>query len=524
MNKIIAIFLIILLNFAFLSAASLDERSKNISKHEMQSIIEFLSHDLLEGRTPGTRGGTLAEIYMTSLFKWMDLKPGFNGQYLQPLHLKGFTIDKLNLDTNGIQLANIDHIIGTWVGPEKDFSMEAEAVFVGFGITTHLWDWNDFKNVDVKDKFIIARVNDPGLFNEKIFEGKALTYFGRWRYHIEEAVRRGAAGILLIHTTETAGYGWQTVLNSWSGEEVFLQSDINNNLKFRGWIQENSLKKLLEAKKIDLAQLYEKSLKKSFKPIPLGFKIKVSGTCTSRDLVANNVIAEIPGKSPKKIVLSAHIDHLGMLDNKEGDNIINGAIDNASAVAAMMLTARLLKESQDHLYYTVVILACHAEEAGMLGSKHYVQTLPDRQNVIANINFESTPVWGKTSDFMAVGGEYSTLEDILKKVLETQGLTYSYFSMTDQGFYFRSDQYPFAQYNIPAVWISAGENDDSGEKKYSTFWKTKYHTVKDEYDPTWPLESLEQTVRITALLIDMMNKTQAVPQWKRKLTFPLEIR
>lgn len=524
MNKFIAIFSIFLLGFGLLSPATLDERAKSISKQEMQSVIEFLGHDLLEGRTPGTRGGTLAEIYTASLFKWMDLKPGFNGQFMQPLNLKGFTIEQLSLEANGLKFNNIEDIIGNWVGQEKDFSMEAEAVFVGFGIKTGLWDWDDFKNVDVKGKFIIARVNDPGLFNEKIFEGKALTYFGRWRYHIEEAARQGAAGILLIHTPETAGYGWNVVLNSWAGEEVYLESDLANNLKYRGWIQESSLKKLLESKQIDLDKLYEKSIKNSFKPVPLGFKIKVSGVSTKRDLVANNVIAEIPGKSPKKIVLSAHIDHLGMLDKKEGDNIINGAIDNGSAVAAMMLTARLLKEFQDDLYYTVVVLACHAEEAGLLGSKHYIQTLEDRQNVIANINFEATPVWGKTSDFMAVGGEYSTLEDMLKTVLEKEGLTYSYFSMTEQGFFFRSDQYPFAQYNIPAIWISAGEKDDSGENKYLTFWKTKYHTVKDEYDPSWPLEALKQTVRITALLIDQMNKTQAVPQWKRKLTFPLEIK
>jgi Zn-dependent M28 family amino/carboxypeptidase len=169
-----------------------------------------------------------------------------------------------------------------------------------------------------------------------------------------------------------------------------------------------------------------------------------------------------------------------------------------------------------------VVLACQAEEAGLLGSKYYVGTHPDRKNIIANINFESTPVWGKTSDFMAIGGRFSTLEDMLKPIVEKQGLTYSYFSMVNQGFFFRSDQFPFARYNIPAIWISAGENDDSGEKKYPTFWKTDYHTVRDEYDPNWPLEGMKQTIQMTLLLIDHMNKTRAVPKWKGKLTFPIE--
>jgi len=530
MKRCSIIFFTLLFFTIALVPGSLEERLKNISKPEMQSVVEFLGNDLLEGRAPGTRGGDLAEIYIRSLFKWLGLKPGINNRYLQPFTLKGFTIDTLTIEANNltpaargpIRLNYIDDVVGTWIGKETDFELEGEAVFVGFGITTDLWNWDDYKNVDVRNKFIITRINDPGMFNEKIFEGKTLTYFGRWIYHIEEAARKGAAGILLIHTDASAGYGWTTVKNSWSGEEVFLESDLQNNLLFRGWIKEGSLKKLLASKKINLDTLYKKSLGRKFKPVPLGFTIKVKGKCQYRDVLNHNVVAEIPGKSKKKIVISAHIDHLGMLNNKNGDRIFNGAIDNGSAAAAMMVTAKILKEFQKDLYYTVVVLACHAEEAGLLGSKYYVKNLPDRENVVANINFESTPVWGKTSDFMAVGARFSTLEDMLKTIVEKEGLTYSYFSMTNQGFFYRSDQFSFARHNIPAIWISAGENDDSGEKKYPHFWKTDYHTVKDEYDPQWPLEGMKQTIKMAVLLIDRMNKTKAVPKWKRKLTFPLE--
>lgn len=522
MKKIAILLLVIMALTNILGAQTLEDRLNNITKEEMQSVAEFLGHDLLEGRAPGTRGGNLAEIYMRSLFKYMDFKPAANGRYMQPFALKGFTVKTLDISANNIQLEFIGDVVGTWVGKEKNFQLEGDALFLGFGIKADLWKWDDYKNADVENKFVFVRVNDPGMFIDDIFEGKILTYFGRWIYHIEEAARRGAAGILLIHTDASAGYDWNVVKNSWTGEEVFLESDIDNNLKFRGWIKESSLRKVLASKNIDLDKLYKKSLKRKFKAVPLGFSVKISGTCQHREVLNHNVVAMIPGKSKKQIVLSAHIDHLGKDDTKDGDNIYNGAIDNGTAVAAMMATAKILKEFQEDLHYSVVLLACHSEEAGLLGSKFYVRSLPDKKQVMANINFESTPVWGKTSDFMAVGARFSTLEDMLKAIVEKQGLSYSYFSMSNQGFFYRSDQYSFARYGIPAIWISAGENDDSGKKLYPHFWMTDYHTVRDEYDPNWPLEGMRQTVQMTVRLIDHMNKTKAVPQWKGNLTFPLE--
>lgn len=522
MKKIVIIFTVILLSTHFLIPASLEERVKNLSKAEMQSVIEFLGDDLLEGRAPGTRGGYLGERYMRSLFKFLNLEPGINGRYMQPFKLKGFKIKELAVTAAGMELKYLDDVVGTFAREETEFQLDAEAVFVGFGITAGLWKWDDYKDADVKDKIVITRVNDPGMFIPGIFEGKILTYFGRWIYHIEEASRRGAAGILLIHTDASAGYDWNVVRNSWSGEDPYLESDLKSNLKFRAWIKESTLRKVLETQKTDLDKLYKKSLKRRFKPVNLGFKITVKGKNGFRDILNNNVVAEIPGKSKQKIVLSAHIDHLGMNPHAKGDNIFNGAIDNGSAVAAMMMAAKILKEFQADLYYSVVLLACNAEESGLLGSKYFVQNFPDRENIIANINFESTPVWGKAVDFMAVGARFSTLEDMLKAIVEKEGLNYSYFSMVNQGFFYRSDQFSFARYNIPGIWISAGENDDSGEKKYPRFWKTDYHTVRDEYDPAWELEGMRQTIKMTLLLIDRLNKAKERPKWKGKLTFPIE--
>lgn len=503
------------------SKQSLAERTDHISKVELQSITELLGNDLYEGRAPGTRGGDLTEMYIRSLFKFMDLKPGNDSSYFQPFNMKGFSNKGFTVSAGGEQLKYMDDVVGTFSVPEEKVSLNAEAVFVGFGIKTELWDWDDYKNVDVKDKIIITRVNDPGINNPDIFEGKTLTYFGRWTYHIEEAARRGAAGILLIHTDETAGYDWNVVKNSWSGEELFIDSDLENNLKFRGWIKESSLGKVLEANGIKLADLYNDVDSRNFQPSDMGFKIKIEGGNNYRDVEVRNVVAEIQGKTDKRIVLSAHIDHLGIDHFKEGDNIYNGAIDNGSAIGAMLLTAKILKEHQDELHYSITVLACTAEESGLLGSKFYARNT-DRESIVANINFESTPVWETSTSLMGIGARFSGFEEMITELADRDGLGYSSFSLSNQGLFYRSDQFSFARYGIPSVWISAGEEEISGERNYTVFWGKEYHTVKDEYNPDWNLEGMRQTVKYALLLIDEINKTRRPPEMKKEVPFPME--
>ncbi len=521
MKRLIWVFILVILYSTFLVPGNLKERIDKISKPEMQGTVEFLSHDLVEGRAPGTRGGDLSEIYVRSIFKFLGLEPGFEGRYLQPFSLKGFTIEELNVNAGGYSLSYGHDVIGSYTRAERQFEMEADVVFVGFGIKSDLWQWDDFKDSDVKNKIVIVRVNDPGMFHPDLFEGKTLTYFGRWTYHMEEAARKGAAGVLLIHTDESAGYGWKVVENSWSGEEVYLESDLDNNLRLRAWIKEDSLRRVLQAHKIDLDKLYERSLRRDFEPVNLGFKAKVWGKNKFRELSNNNVVASLPGKTSRRIVLSAHIDHFGIVEQKKGDNIFNGAIDNGTAVASMLVAAKILKEFQKDLYYSVTFLACNSEEAGMLGSLYYVRHA-DRNDIVADINFESTPVWEKAGSIMGIGARFSTFEDILKSLAKKEGIQYREFSMSNQGFFYRSDQFSFGRYGIPAIWISAGEDDESGQEKYSRFWKTRYHTVQDEFDPSWPLEGMKQTIRFALMLVDYLNTTRSVPHWKSKLTFPLE--
>jgi Zn-dependent M28 family amino/carboxypeptidase len=500
---------------------SLEQRIDKISMAEMQSIAELLGHDLYEGRAPGTRGGELTEIYLKSLFKFMDLQPGADGSYFQPFIMKGFSNSEFSMNAGGTTLDYIDEVVGTFSVEEEFVELKGEAVFVGFGIQTDLWEWDDYKDMDITDKIVITRVNDPGMNNPDIFEGKTLTYFGRWTYHIEEAARRGAAGILLIHTDESAGYDWNVVKNSWTGEELFINSDLHNNLKFRGWIKESSLRKVLQAKDMDLEELYESTNSRDFQPSELGFTIQISGKNSFRDVEVRNIIAEIPGKTEERIVLSAHPDHLGMDPLKEGDNIYNGAIDNGTAVATMMVVAKILREYQDDLHYSVTILACNAEESGLLGSKYYVQNT-DRSTIVANINFESTPVWEASNSLMGIGARFSGFEAMIQELAHKNGLEYSSFSLSNQGLFYRSDQFSFARYGIPSVWISAGEDEVNGEANYTEFWGKDYHTVNDVYDPEWTLEGMRQTIKYTLLLIDHINNTQSPPEMKENLPFPME--
>jgi len=498
---------------------TLEERIEKISRTEMESISELLGHDLFEGRAPGTRGGELAEVTMQGLYKFMDLDPGMEDSYFQPFMMTGFSNKGFELSANGTALSYIDDVVGTFSVKQEEIDFEADAVFVGFGVKAAMWEWDDYKDVDVKDKIVITRVNDPGLVNPDIFEGSTLTYYGRWTCHMEEAARRGAAGILLIHTDESAGYDWNVVKNSWSGEELFIGSDLENNMKFRGWIKESSLREILNEKGIDLEKLYSASTSANFQPVDPGIRISIKGKNSFREVSNRNVVAEIPGKSKKRIVLSAHIDHLGMDPGKEGDQIYNGAIDNGTAVGAMMVVAKILKEFQEELPYSVTILACNAEESGLLGSKYYAQN-SDRSNIIANINFESTPVWGKAKSIMGIGARFSGFEEIIQGLARENDLNYSTFSLSNQGLFYRSDQFSFARYGIPSIWISAGEDEISGKQNYTEFWGKDYHTVKDEFNPNWELEGMKQTIKFALLLIDHIMQMETPPQMKQNLSFP----
>ncbi|MGD9549358.1 MAG: M28 family peptidase, partial [Candidatus Krumholzibacteriia bacterium] len=500
-------------------ASELGEKAKSLTRAEMQSVIELLGHDLFEGRAPGTRGGDLAEICCRGLFQWMGLEPGWKGDYFQPFTMQAVTTEEMTVTAEGQSFDHPGELVGSSLSGTENHSLEGELVFAGFGIRSDIWDWDDYKDSDVKGKIVVVRVNDPGSMDPNLFEGSTMTYFGRWIYKIEEARAQGARAILLIHTDRSAGYGWAVVQNSWGGEELYLPKDIGGGLEFSGWIREDALRRLLSSRRIDLDRLYRASMKKSFRPVPLELRMKIECRSRLREVRANNVVGEIPGKSGKRIVLLAHIDHLGRNPALEGDQIFNGAVDNGSAVAALMLTTRILGQCRDRLRHTVTVLACQAEEEGLLGSMHYVMNT-DRSNILAAVNFESSPVWEESRSLMGVGARFSTIEGMLKEIAAAEGVEYTEFSLNDRGFFYRSDQYSFARHNIPAVWISAGEETVNGTNTLRNFFTGNYHTPKDEYDPDWDLGALRQTIRYALMLVEKIDQAEDAPRWVRKLTFP----
>jgi Zn-dependent M28 family amino/carboxypeptidase len=495
-----------------------------ISKREIASTLRFLGHDLLEGRAPGTRGCELAENYVRSVFELLDIAP-YRGSYFQEFTLSGRTITELEVSIDGQKSGYGRDVMGVHTGSNGEFSLQGELVFAGFGIESEVWEWDDYGDYDPAGKVLLVRVNEPGREDPELFEGSALTYYGRWTYKIEEAARRGAKAILLIHTRDSAGYGWHVVQNSWAGEELYLPSSLENELAFRGWIREDTIRKFLAARQVSLDELYRSSERKDFEPVNLGITVRMDGRSNSREFTARNVLGYIEGGDrrhrERSIVLSAHIDHLGVDRSLEGDSIFNGAIDNGSAVAAMIATARALKEQQGRLDYSVILLACNAEEAGLLGSRYFAAGL-DPDSIVANINFESTPVWERTGDFIAVGAKYSGLEDIIKEIVKERSLEYSYFSMANQGFFYRSDQFSFARRGIPAVWLSAGEDYPGGRNRLRDFFLGDYHTVDDEFDPQWELAAAVQTVEVTLELVDYLNRRKPDIRYRGRMSFPVE--
>ncbi len=505
------------------------DRASRLSREALQGVVEFLGHDLLEGRAPGTRGGDLAELYVQSLFKVIGLAPGAEGGYLQPVPLAGIRAADVAVEGAGLSLRQPAEVAGVFVAGDDPgagdgpFAVEGEAVFAGFGVTAPRFDWDDFKDVDVAGKILVVRVGDPGYHDPALFRGREITYYSRGVCKVEQAAERGAAAVLVVHADGPAGYGWDVARGLWSREALFLPDALHTPLRFRGGLREEAAARLLAAAGASLDELAARSLRRDAAPVPLGLRLRITGRATTRGVRAANVIGEIPGRSPRRVVLSAHLDHLGRRSEDDGGAVLNGAIDNGSAVAAMVLAGKVLADSGLEFPYTTTLLACAAEEWGLLGSTWYVDEA-DPSSIVANINFESSPVWGPSRSVMGIGARYTTLEGHLREIAREDGVRYAECSLTPQGFEFRSDQFPFLRRGIPAAWVSAGEEFESGTNHFREFLEKTYHTPLDVFDPAWPMDALRQTVRWAVMLVEEINAAPEPPRWTAPPDFPCERR
>ena len=489
-----------------------------INATDFSEHVKTLASDAFEGRAPGSPGEDKTVAYLKAQFERMGLKPGNGDSYFQTVPMVETTADSatmLKLDVNGqpreLKFGD-DMVIGTRTGKPAVAVDGSDLVFVGYGVNAPEQGWNDYAGVDVKGKTVVMFVNDPGFHAQdpKLFEGKRMTYYGRWTYKFEEAARQGAAAALIIHDSEGASYGWDVVKNSWSGAQFDLpaQDDPDPRLPAQGWLTGDAARKLLGDLGHNLDDLYKAANRPGFKAIPLKAKASLDLKSTIAQKSSRNVMARLPGaKRPDEaIVYMAHWDHLGNHAH-EGhgeaapdatDSIYNGAVDNATGVAGILEIAEAFTKQSPAPDRSLLFLAVTLEESGLLGSKYYVAhpSVPLNKTV-AVINLDAMPVIGKARDITVVGHGSSQLEDILKKIADGQQRVLHAEATPEDGFYFRSDHFNFAKAGVPALYAKGGDDlvdggTAAGQQAQVDYRDNRYHKPGDQYDPAWKLEGVVQ--------------------------------
>jgi Zn-dependent M28 family amino/carboxypeptidase len=502
-----------------------------ITRQEIAAHLKFLSSDLLEGRGVGTPGGRLAENYVESVFQRNGLEPAFGTSYRQELELRRVVPDPaMKLETVGKgESASFGALgadfVASFPKPETGGRIEADLVFAGYGIEAPPWTWDDFKDADVKGKVLLVLAGEPGGDDPALFEGKALTYFGRWTTKFEMAARKGAAGVLLVHSVAGAGYSWDVVRNGWTRGSSFdpARKDL---LDLLGWLSEARAAELLKRAGLDLAALRKSAEARSFRPVPLGLKVRASARPAYETVRTANVGGVIRCGKPDApvVVVSAHHDHLGVGNPEKGDAIYNGAIDNGSAIASMLALSRRLAERTPG-GVDLLFLAPAAEEEGLIGSAYFARNPPvPAARIVADLNLEMTAVWGEAKDLVAIGARHSQLQDVIETVARRHGMSVTPEANPEQGFFFRSDQFSFARAGIPGAWIDlgddlAGKPAGTGKALRDAYRLGRYHHPSDEFDPAWELTGTVQLCGLVTEIVDEIDRRGGRIAWKAGAPF-----
>lgn len=523
--------------FIFSNCISPETRGKldgAVKAHRIRVHLQTLSADDMEGRAPGAPGGDKAAHYIATQFKEAGLLPAVGDtSYFQNVALRGVThTPTLTIRGAGRtwRLTPGAEFVGvTQMDTNAAAVRNAETLFIGYGIDAPQYNWNDYAGVDVRGKMLFMLVNEPASSDSTFFDGSALTYYGRWPYKYEEAGRKGAAGVILIHTTPLAGYGWNVVQNSRSKEQFYIKKPNANLCAFEGWITHEAASDVLSALGHRLDELIAQANSTDFKPLALPLRVSATITNTTRTLESPNVIAKLEGSDPvlknECVLYTSHYDHLGVNPQLPDDQIFNGAFDNASGTATLIEIARELAQLPFQPKRTMLFAAVTAEESGLLGSQFYVQQpVFPLAKTAANINIDGVNVWGKTHDIIAHGAERSTLREAVAKAAQEMKLTVAPDPMPEQGLFFRSDHFSLARAGAPAVFVTAGLNyvgqpQNWGRQMMEDYIRLRYHSVNDEYDPDWSLEGAEQIGRFVLKLGLEVANAPAMPQWNETEPF-----
>jgi len=518
--------------FTFLCSAQI----QTITANRLRAHVKFLASDLLEGRGVGARGGDLACGYIAAQLELAGAKPaGENGSYFQEFPLVGVsTRPEAHLSALGHGKKASFHWLADFVGCSQRQrtldSFDAEAVFVGHGIVAPEFQWDDFKRVDVRGKVLIFLTNEPPSTDERFFAGRALTYYGRWTYKFEEALRKGAVAALIIHTTPTAGYGWNVVCNSWGREQ--LQNKLQKGqpaLAFAGWLSEQAGERLLAIAGKTVDKLEAMANSPQFRPIPLGIRLHGRFSATVRDVQTRNVAGLIPGSDPllqsEAVIFSAHWDHFGIGQPVNGDRIYNGAVDNATGCAMLMEIARAWASLEQKPRLSALFLAVSAEESGLLGSQYYAaHPLFPLNKTAAAFNFDAFYPFGLTADVLVTGAERTTLWPLVKEAAKRMELKIAPDPRPEQGSYFRSDHFSFAKVGIPSFSIQMGEKfvakpDGYGRQVFEEYNTRHYHQPSDEYHADWDFSGMIRLARFGFLLGVNTANLERLPAWQEEGEF-----
>lgn len=522
------IFLILVLSFVITSCS----QTENINEQNIHLHVKELSSDKFEGREPGTVGGELTKKYIKESFKSSGLQP-IKKDFLLEVPLSKMEV---NLDESYLKFKKAKDQRILIPGEETVFwskrvketieVKDSEVLFVGYGIVAPEYEWNDYEGIDVKGKTLIALINDPGFKTQdpNLFNGNAMTYYGRWVYRFEEAARQGAEALIIIHETAPASYPWKVVQNSWSGKQIDLKRPNlgMDRIKVEGWITDAVAEELFSEAGLDLEQLKEDALSSNFKPVPLkDFKMNAK---LSNDLsfsVSHNVGGiKVGSKRPDEYVLMiAHWDHLGKRESHSpsNDQIYNGAVDNATGVAGVIELANSFKNVA--LDRSLLFLAVTAEESGLLGSQYFAEYPPvELSNIVAGYNFDGILPTGKTKDVVVVGYGASELENILEEELNELDMYITPDPAPEKGFFYRSDHISFAKKGVPMLYADGGVdiNDgglEAGSKISNEYTQYHYHQPSDEYQDSWDLSGFKDHLEITRSMVLRLANSEEWPEW-----------
>ena len=501
-----------------------------ITAELMRDYIVELSDDRYEGRGPGSRGDEAARRYLIAELEKLGLEPGAaDGSWEQRFDLVGVTTEQpqewvFGKGEETLTLKQWDEfIVSSGVQEEQATVEDAELVFVGYGIQAPEYDWDDFKGADLRGKVLVVMNNDPA-WDPDLFAGETRLWYGRWDYKYLSAARQGAAGAIIIHTNASAGYPFQVVQTSWTGEQFELPAGSEPRSQVNAWVTEDAARALIAMAGLDLDELRNAADNRDFEPVPLGITTSIGMDVSLTRVSTANVLGLIPGSDPRlgeeAVIYTAHHDHLGIgTPNAEGDDIYNGAMDNASGVAQVLAIAKAIRALPEAPRRSILVALVGAEEQGLLGSKYYAEnpTFPAGK-IAANINYDGGNIWGHTHDVTFIGLGKSSIDDIVEGIAAEQERVVKPDQFPDRGYFYRSDQFSFAKIGVPALYLDTGMEfvdrpAEWGKQQVNHYTDVNYHQPSDEYDDSWNFDGMIEDALLGYWTGLAIANADEMPRW-----------